>query len=120
MPPLPTLVAPHSRVEAGRAPAPRLPPARPRPRPAAPHAATAHHASVHLLDRVLAVTLALVDDEGEARRILGQPQLPEAAELGERSLQLLLTAVDAQVGDVDAVAVLFLVVAVLLGSTSRS
>lgn len=54
----------------------------------------------------------LVDAESEAGWIPGQPELSVLAVFGEGALELFLRAVDAQVGNVNSVAVLVLVVTV--------
>ena len=81
-----------------------------RSRPTTLDSLSAHHFSVHLFDRLFGVVLVLEVDEGKAGRVARQPNLSVLAKLAERFLQVLLRAVDAQVGHVHAEA-LFVVAA---------
>ena len=69
--------------------------------------------SVHFANGFFGVRPVFIHTEGKAGRIPCEPEFAEFSKLGERALQLFLRAVDAQVGDVHAVAVLFLVVAII-------
>lgn len=108
MAPLTTLIAPHIRIHAWSIATPSS-----RPCPATPDPTVTNDPTIHLLDRILRITLVLVDNERKTGRILSQPELTILAELVEGSLQLLLATVNAQVCNMDTVAVLFFVVGII-------
>ena len=60
----------------------------------------AHRAPVHLADSIFRISRVLVLDEGESGRVAGNPHALESAKRFERSFQISLGPVGAQVSNV--------------------